>query len=243
METIGLIIQSRLDSQRLPGKALMPIGDLPMIGHVIGRALMVEGVDVIVVGVPKEDLPAYQKLDMTVPVFKKVSWYGGPLENVLLRFYEISEAYGLQVIIRNTGDCPSCSPQEIERVLARYLAIPERNRSSVFVTNDTHISGVPDGFDVEVFSASWLERALNGPFFGSEIDRQYDYEHVTPYMKRHANTIVVKAEDVYPRVKLSVDTQEDLDRVRRVYAHLPPDDCSIAATIAAWEESEKAKNG
>jgi len=239
MEKIGLIIQSRLDSQRLPGKALMPIEGLPMIGHVIGRALMVEGIDAIVVGVPKEDLPAYRALETTVPVFKKVSWHGGPLENVLLRFYEISEAYGLQVIIRITGDAPLVGRQEIERVLARYLAIPERNRSSVFVTNDTHISGTPDGFDCEVFHASWLKRALNGPFFGSEINRQYDYEHVTPYMKRHASTILVKAEDVYPRVKLSVDTQEDLDRVRRVYAHLPPGDCSIAATIRAWEDAER----
>ena len=35
--SIGLVIQARMGSSRLPGKVLRRIGHLPLLGHVIGR--------------------------------------------------------------------------------------------------------------------------------------------------------------------------------------------------------------
>jgi len=71
--------------------------------------------------------------------------------------------------------------------------------------------GYMDGCDVEVFTKNALTRAhLNST-------EHYEREHVTPYMKRHLDCITIRPGKRYPCVKLSVDTAEDLDRVRKVY--------------------------
>jgi spore coat polysaccharide biosynthesis protein SpsF len=227
---IGAIIQSRIDSQRLPGKALMDIAGKPMIQHVIERALMIEGLDLVVVAIPKEDFERY------VPVLgaydpainPRIKWYLGERDNVLSRFEGAARMFDVEHVMRITGDCPLLCPLEAGRVLRHYLQFPDWYKKNLFVTNDTNVSGTNDGFDVEVFPASFLSVSASNVF---------GEEHVTPHIKELCEVAVVKAEREWPKVKLSVDTQEDLDRVRRIFARLPDGEYSMAATMDAWQES------
>jgi spore coat polysaccharide biosynthesis protein SpsF (cytidylyltransferase family) len=225
------IIQSRYDSARLPGKALMDIAGKPMIQHVIERALMIEGLDLVVVAILVEDLMQYNALAESLADCKRLHWYISRIGNssdVVGRFERAALAHRIDNVMRITGDCPLLCPFEAARVLKRYREVPGKLQPSVFVTNDTNVSGTPDGFDVEVFHASWL--------VGRHADElnDYDREHVTSYIRRCATEIVVKAEHVWPEVKLSVDTQEDLDRVRKIYENLNDGEYQLGATLAAW---------
>ena len=211
----AIIIQSRYNSSRLPGKALADIAGKPMIEWVILRALTVRGVNGVLVTIPESDEEWYRPTMNSLSGARKLRWVlsNTPENNVLLRFEQTAVSVLAETIVRITGDCPLICPYEIERVLGIYNT-RMRDKTEFFVTNDTAKSGFPDGCDVEVFNVSWLHTALHLP--GNNLS-SYDLEHVTPYIRRHAKEVLVRAPVKYPRVKLSVDSHADLQRVREIY--------------------------
>jgi spore coat polysaccharide biosynthesis protein SpsF (cytidylyltransferase family) len=77
----------------------------------------------------------------------------------------------------------------------------------------------------------------------------YDREHVTTMMQRSYSVpgttpypVLCREQDELSKVKLSVDTQADLDFVRRIMARIPAGDYSWKATQEAIraELSEKS---
>ena len=48
----------------------------------------------------------------------------------------------------------------------------------------------------------------------------YDQEHVTPFIKRNAETHLVMASSKWSKAKLSIDTQADYDFAQKVYQRL-----------------------
>ena len=74
-------------------------------------------------------------------------------------------------------------------------------------------NGYPDGFGAEILSRILLEKLAN-------LDRELaSREHVTKYIWDHPDQFMIRTfpapkEIAYPSVKLDVDTQEDLDKIR-----------------------------
>ncbi|MBL0320649.1 MAG: hypothetical protein IPP74_15345 [Alphaproteobacteria bacterium] len=62
MKNITAIIQARMSSSRLPGKVLMPLGDVPILELIIRRLRLVERIDAIIVATSDgvEDDPIVQ---------------------------------------------------------------------------------------------------------------------------------------------------------------------------------------
>jgi spore coat polysaccharide biosynthesis protein SpsF (cytidylyltransferase family) len=125
--------------------------------------------------------------------------------------------------MRVTGDCPLLDPEACRRVIDAY-----NNSHYDYVANDL-VHTYPDGLGCEVFSYAALEYAhLNA-------DKPYDREHVTPYLRRHKDFSKLNLRcpiNGIADLKLSVDTQEDLDFVRKIDA-AQPRDFSLAATLEA----------
>lgn len=203
MKTIA-IIQARLGSTRLPGKALADIHGRPMLRHVIDRVRQIGGVDHIVVATPfVSDTNALGKAVSGVDY-----WTGVDLRavDVLGRFAKCAKAYQADAVLRVTGDCPMLNPRIAEQVLALYHS----TKGCEYASNVT--PGYVDGEDVEVFSAealAWAHREAKDPF---------DREHVTPWVKRHVKKAILQPRDPRYGVKTSVDTIEDLERVRALMA-------------------------
>lgn len=210
MNRVVAIIQSRMGSNRLPGKALQMIGTKPMIQHVIERALWIRGVDLVVVAVPDKDLqdylPVYKAMDLPNT---RLRWVRGSERNVWSRYQEAVWAVKAQHVMRITGDCPLLCPWEAERVLRGYWNAGGDKEEDIIATNDTTCSGIPDGCDVEVLHRNWFE-PMKLPM------SVFDQEHVTTYAKRYGDHRVLMAPQSWPRVKLSVDTEDDLCRVRGI---------------------------
>ena len=216
------IIQSRLGSSRLPGKALMEMAGKPMIQHVVERVFPLK-VDQVVVAVPEQDLVKYRFLgDLKCLVV------GGSDRDVLGRYYKALQVCPANVIVRVTGDCPLYDPVIGNFVLSHWF----ENRAN-FITNDTRRSGYPDGTDTEVFNFLMLANAAR---LGSTPAHR---EHVTPWMADNAPTTLVQPLNPYPVIKLSVDTQEDFDRVKAILEAVPSTYVSdhgeyeLATTLAA----------
>jgi spore coat polysaccharide biosynthesis protein SpsF (cytidylyltransferase family) len=75
----------------------------------------------------------------------------------------------------------------------------------------------------------------------------YDREHVTSFIRAHGDLFHIAdvnapASLVRSSLRLSVDTREDLDRVRELFFRTQSDDPSLAAIIAAAGPREPLYN-
>jgi spore coat polysaccharide biosynthesis protein SpsF (cytidylyltransferase family) len=199
------IVQARLSSVRFPRKSIAPFRGKPMILHIIERVRQVPSVDAVVAVVPTDDTALIEvllegNLDGIVR---------GSERDVLTRFWMAASRYGADVVMRVTGDCPLWSPLAGEGVLQAFLNDQTHRQ---FWSNDTTMSGWPDGTDVEVFSFDLLRRARHARLTVTASDR----EHVTTWMRRTEGRrcgVYTRPADALSRLKLSVDTITDLLRI------------------------------
>ena len=101
--TIGLIIFSRLNSSRLPGKALLEISGRPLLGHVIDRAKKISKQYPLVIATSNTSSDdAIEKF----AVSEKIKIFRGSLNNVLLRAIKCCEKFNFNGFARICGDRP-----------------------------------------------------------------------------------------------------------------------------------------
>jgi spore coat polysaccharide biosynthesis protein SpsF (cytidylyltransferase family) len=190
------IIQCRLGSQRFPNKALAHMADdRPIITHVLERARRIAHVDDVVIATPKgADLRAYGPVIM--PDVDE--------RDVLGRFASVAAIYPANVYVRITADCPLLQPDVCGRLITEW-----RKSSCDYGWLDTHTGIWPDGLDCEVFTRDLLMQAH------MQATEAYDREHVTSIMRRMRTPFSLPADSAYNDwPKVSIDTPEDLERVR-----------------------------
>ncbi len=212
MHNVGIVIQARTSSTRLPNKVMMEIIDhKSMLQIILERVNQCQTVNKIIVAttVNQCDNPII-KLCMK----KGIDYFRGSEHDVLERYYETAKKYNLDIIIRITSDCPGVDPQLINRMLASF------NYQQVDYLSNTMIRTYPRGFDVEIFSFQALEKAY------LEAIAESDREHVTPYIYGHGQLFqlwIYRYEEDYSQYRFTVDTEEDLRIVRNVFKRLPID--------------------
>jgi spore coat polysaccharide biosynthesis protein SpsF len=211
---IDIFIQARMSSTRLPGKVMKTVLDKPLISYVFERAAAVQNVRnclVLTTEDSTDDGLVQFCQDCQIPVFR------GPLDDVLTRYYQAAVEKEPDAIVRITADCPLIDPSIINRVIEVYKTeFPCWD----YVSNTLERT-YPRGMDVEVFSAEALEQA----FYAAK--RMEEREHVTLYMYRHPDLFYLKnvaAQPAFPSYRLTVDTPEDFELIRRLIQELYPQD-------------------
>jgi len=204
------IIQTRMASTRLPGKVLMPISGKPMLQWVVERISASVEIDDIVIASTRNPLD-----DAIADAAKKigVACFRGSEEDVLLRYLEAARQFNAEFIVRICSDSPLVDPELIDETI---LTFKRAQPGIEFCCN--HIpQQYPLGLDTQIFSLSALERA------NQLASKAYERSHVTIYMYEHLDQFEVH--NVVPNLafgehRWTVDTPEDLEFVRQVYAHL-----------------------
>jgi spore coat polysaccharide biosynthesis protein SpsF len=209
---IVCIIEARFRSVRLPGKVLMPILGEPMLGRVIERMRLARTVDAIVVATTDSSA------DDPVAAFVKASGAGifrGSEDDVLNRVVSAARAHDADVIVEITGDCPLVDPGLVDKVVGDFCAA-----GADFVSNILPRT-TPRGTDVRVFTADAL----------AEIDQHStdpaDREHVSLHFWEHPEryrirNVVTELPASAAGIRLTVDTEEDLELARAIYEELYP---------------------
>lgn len=228
MRTLALI-QARVGSSRLPGKVLAEVNNRPLLWYVVRRTQLAL-VDDVVVAIPDtvEDLAIAKQCDAW-----KVPYAVGPEQDVLTRFLSIAQAREPlpDVVVRITADCPLIDPEIIDavvRLLQKRVRGPHfvADPSAVYASNVFPIRTFPDGLDVEAFPLSTLQ--LLDELATTPADR----EHVTSFIHTHARLFLtfsggslrtMRLNQDLSEARWTVDTAEDLDFVRAVYASCPWD--------------------
>jgi spore coat polysaccharide biosynthesis protein SpsF (cytidylyltransferase family) len=177
----------------------------PVLQHVYERACQIKGVESVLVIVPWGDVEEIQKVTLDVPLFAVAELAE---DDVLGRYQRAAKAYDAEIVMRITADCPALDPIVAGKVLDLFHA----SQPCDFASNDTTMSGYPDGFDCAVFSRSTLERAA------ARATLPADREHIECWFKRPENGMrcvtLMNPEPWTGPSKLSVDTPADLRGVR-----------------------------
>jgi spore coat polysaccharide biosynthesis protein SpsF len=199
-------------SSRLPGKILLNIAGKPMVAHVVERARRAKTVDQVVVATttqPEDDAVETYCRQNGIDVSR------GSLHDVLDRFYQAALAFQADIVVRLTADCPLLDAQVLDHTVEEFL------RTGVdFGCNrlpPPFKRTYPIGLDVEVCTFKALERAWK------EAKEPHEREHVMPYLydtPGRFKILRVDYEKDYGEMRWTVDTLQDLELVRQVFARL-----------------------
>lgn len=208
-KTVLIAIQARSGSTRLPRKAFELIDGKKMLDWVIERCKKAanylnkkDGISTrIAVLTPFSD-PIIREFSSRCDIVE------GPHLDVLGRYKIALDHYKTDYVVRITGDCPMIPPYMITRMIS--LAVT--NNYDYISNVDERFRTALDGIDCEVMSAKMLQELAEKATLPEER------EHVTLLARRSpplwAKMGAVVGYFDHSEIKLSVDTPEDLERVR-----------------------------
>src|SRR5215211_6131321 len=166
--TPGIVLLARIGSTRLHRKALQPVGQWVILEHCL-RRLKAGGVGRVVLATttePADDALVAVARNLGVPVYR------GGADDVLGRTLRAAQEFGLDPVVRATGDNPFVDIQASGRLLAALRA-----SNADYVRED----GLPCGAAVEAMTAAALRRAVE---LATDAE---DREHVTTFIRRRTD--------------------------------------------------------
>lgn len=204
------IMQARVGSSRLPAKVLKEIEGKTVLEHDVDRLKRVKNIDEIVIATTVQERD-YQIVDEANRL--GVKSFRGSEDDVLSRYYFAAKENNADVVIRVTSDCPLLDSEITDEIIKFYL---DNNSEYDYVSN-TLDRTYPRGLDTEVFSFKALEKAFN------EAKESFQREHVTPFIwdnNEAFSTCQFKDSEDNSNLRLTLDTEEDLELITEVYSEL-----------------------
>jgi spore coat polysaccharide biosynthesis protein SpsF len=229
------IVQARMTSSRLPGKVLSDICGKPSLQRMLERINMASSIDKVVVATT---INASDNLIVELCEKLKVDIFRGDEDDVLGRFCGAAEVAEAEIVIRLTADCPMIDPDVIDEVVSAFS-----------IYNHDYLSNTidrtyPDGLDIEVMSIDALREAHKkavAPFLR---------EHVTPYISGRRPDLgagdfrvgQIRFVADFSHIRWTLDTKEDLQRIRSLVSKLPEDYRWLQALSIATREPDLLRN-
>lgn len=196
-DRLGIILQARMGSTRLPGKILMPIGNKALLDHVLYRLKRLRHSATTVIATSEK---SGEDIVESFCIERAVACFRGNEANVLDRYYQCATAYDFRHIIRLTGDNPFPDIEELDNLIDLHLT------SGTDYANS--FASLPMGVGTEIFTFTALERSWR------EGKAPHHLEHVTEYILENPQIfktalLSVAADKYRPDLRLTVDTMED----------------------------------
>ena len=216
--TVGIIVQTRTGSSRLPAKVMMKADDkFLMIDYVINQLNHSKLHDKIVIAttdLKRDDVISDHVTSRNIPCFR------GDEKNVLERHYQCAKKYDFSTIVRIPSDKPLIDPTIVDSVIEKF-----QSNSYDYISNfsvdvnddDGSISSYPSGTEVEIFSFTALETAWKN------ATSEYDKEHVTPYIHNHLEKFKIftlKSEKNMSQFRWALDYENDLKLIRIIISKI-----------------------
>lgn len=204
-----VVIQVRSDSKRLPRKALLPVGGVPMLVYLIRRLGALPASYKLVVATTEN---AGDDIIAGLAEREKIAVVRGEEDDVLSRYMRCIRIFPCDIVARVTADNPLTDPGVIIRAVEKMTG-----EGCDYVRA---VDGFPIGTGSDVFSAKIL----------SILDKLarsgYEREHLDAYILKHMGEFKTCAlrpdKEAYdPDLRLTVDSREDYEKVRQVVESYP----------------------
>ena len=207
MDHAVIVLQARMASRRLPGKAARCLAGRSILARCLGRLLAGGSASVVLATTTNAEDDVLEREAAAVGV----RCVRGSEEDVLERFVLASEVTQARYVVRATADNPAVDIDAAGRVL-RVLV----ESGADYVVEH----GLPYGAAVEAVSVDALRRAHRCASLPE------DREHVTTFVKRERALFTVVEPDApaplrRPDLRLTVDTVTDLHFMETVLSSLP----------------------
>ena len=203
---VTAIIQVRVGSTRLPGKVLKEINGVPLIKTLFERLRRSNYIDDIIIATTEkeEDIKLIDLFNNMNVIVKR-----GPVEDVLSRYFLVSQEINSDAIVRITGDCPLIDPEIVDSVIQLFYS------DNYDYVSNCNPPTYPDGLDVEVFKKEILDMAHKN------CSCPKKREHVTPWIKENKNLKIGNLENPidFSKLRLTIDEPEDLIVIENIMSH------------------------
>jgi len=226
----AVVLQARIDSSRLPGKALLPLDGKPIILRVM-EALNNVHAGLGILACTEDSYSSF------APLADEAGFriFAGPKDDVLERYCQVIRKFSINRVIRATGDNP---------FVFADAAAAINNEAASLNSDYAGFLNLPYGAGVESAAASALLRASNEASLPSER------EHVCPYLYNHPEIFKLHRPSApslwnHPEIRVTVDTQEDYDRAVELYSALKDEPLRYngSAIINAYNRIFACKGG
>ncbi|MFC1644082.1 cytidylyltransferase domain-containing protein [Candidatus Omnitrophota bacterium] len=202
---VVVIIQARMNSERLPGKVMLDLSGKTTLSRVIERVKNSKNIDGICVATSSskaDDVIEKEAIKNEVQVFR------GKLDDVLDRYCKAAEMMKADYVIRVTGDNPLTEPRFID-ICAKEIT----GKDLDYVT----IEETPYGSGAEAISRNALVSAFE------KADKE-EKEHVTMHVYRRPASYricIIKPDQKLrrPDMRLTLDTLNDYVLLSRIFSH------------------------
>ncbi len=201
-----IIVQARIDSNRLKGKVIKKINGLPLIYYLLKRLALTRLK--IVLAVPFLDEKVFRDV---LKSFPQIELFLGPESNVLKRYYLAAQKFPANHYVRVTADNPFTS------VFCLLTILKEHEAGNY---DYSHFEELPLGTGVEV-----LRKATLADLYEKTTLKE-DLEHVTGYLRRNLNQyrVLIKPAPFSYRhadFRLTVDDEKDFLRTEKIIKSYP----------------------
>ena len=225
----GVVVQVRLDSTRLPGKALLPLGGATITDHALRRLALIPANWHILA----TDEPSAAELEQ-VAARNGFQLLAGPTEDVLARFCMAIRGFDLDLVLRATGDNPLVSHELATLLIDRRSRMIDRDRPQY-----SAYAGIPLGMGVELVSAEALLRAE------AEARSAAAREHVCPYLYAHPELFTIERPEA-PReyrmadARVTIDTASDYEKVLEIFRDLFVEEPIPSLAVLEWLRARRS---
>jgi spore coat polysaccharide biosynthesis protein SpsF len=219
----GVFLQARLNSTRLPRKALLPLAGKPLVLHAM-ESLKKIPAEIHALLTDPDSSPELSPLALQAGF----ELFTGSPGDVLDRFCAALPLFPVDTIIRATGDNPLVSWEMAAALLAEHTKLG---------ADYSGYSGLPLGCGVEIIRSECLLKARR------ESSDPYDHEHVTPYLYRNPQTFnlhrPLAPRKFQSRFSVSIDTKTDFNRVLTIFTSLYQGRPISLETLIDWIRAQE----
>lgn len=207
----GIIVQARVNSTRLPGKVLLDLYEGESVLEFLLRRLSeCQTIHKLVVAT---SLSSCDDVLASWLSKQKIFHFRGEEHDCLKRITDAANAFGIEVIVRVTADCPLVIPEVIDEMMNYYL----KNETSLDYLSNRQSTNFPEGVDVEIFTRQMLREACKEAVLTEER------EHINYFFLNRPDRYRIRYfshthQGDYSRFKLSIDTATDLERIRGLFS-------------------------
>ncbi len=202
MSKVGVLLQVRLDSTRLPKKALLTLGGKAVVSLAMEALKRVPADEYVLL---TDDESSQVLSEYAEAAGFEV--FTGPKDDVLQRYAMAIRHYDLDIVIRATGDNPLVSGECAAEILKLY----QRRK-----VDYSGFYGLPVGTGVECVRAEALLQAEQ------DAVSDYDREHVCPYLYNNPQKFIIyrpsaPEECFAPDIRVTLDTEKDYRRLKAIF--------------------------